>query len=168
MVDVLNDPSDETSQRERRRIEKSDGESHSGRNPRGVPQPMSGGMRLERGDYGEQNRKGEHENCAFLREATVTCMSGQQGRQRSLNTRLTEQPCEAEPNVGHRCGKCGAGDCICPVVENESSCRHWNRKRRSNELSVKLCSRGSLHKMTGFQVLHEVPCPVANFRTWYA
>lgn|SRR6267142_6664947 len=128
MVDVLNDPSDETSERERRRIEKSDGESYSGRNPRGVPQPMSRGMRLERRDSGKQNRKGEHENCAFLREATVTCTSGQQGRQRPLNPRLTKQPCEAEPNVGHRCGKCGTGDFIRPVVEYESSCRDRNRK----------------------------------------
>ena len=90
MVDVLNDPSDETSERERRRIEKSDSESHSGRNPRGIPQPMSGGMRLECGDYGEQNRKGEHEDCAFLREATVTCTSGQQGHQRLLNLKAYE------------------------------------------------------------------------------
>jgi len=53
MVDVLNDTSDETSERKRRSIEKSDSESHSGRDPLGVPRSMSGGMRLERGDQDE-------------------------------------------------------------------------------------------------------------------
>ena len=53
MVDVLNDTSDETSERKRRSIEKSDGESHSRRDPLGVPQSMSRGMRLERGDQDE-------------------------------------------------------------------------------------------------------------------
>ena len=37
MVDVLNDTSDETSERKRRSIEKSDGESYSSRDPLGVP-----------------------------------------------------------------------------------------------------------------------------------
>jgi hypothetical protein len=85
-------------------------------------------MCLDRGDHGEQNRKREHENCAFLREATVTCTSDQQGRRCPLNPWLTKQPCEAEPNVGHRRRKCGAGDFIRPVIEDESSCRHWNRE----------------------------------------
>jgi hypothetical protein len=53
MVDVLNDTSDETSERKRRCIEKSDGESHSRRDPLGVPQSMFRGMRLERRDQDE-------------------------------------------------------------------------------------------------------------------
>jgi hypothetical protein len=53
MVDVLNDTSNETSDRKRRSIEKSDGESHSRRDPFGVPRSLSGGMRLERRDQNE-------------------------------------------------------------------------------------------------------------------
>ena len=33
-------------------------------------------MRLERGDQGEHNRGGEHEDRAFLREAAVACTFG--------------------------------------------------------------------------------------------
>jgi len=76
MVDVLNDTSDETSERKRRSIEESDGESHSRRDPLGVPRSMSRGMRLECGDQDEQNRKEGHKTCAFFWEATVTCTSG--------------------------------------------------------------------------------------------
>ena len=76
MVDMLNDTSDETCERKGRSIEKPDGERYPRRNPRGVPQPMSGGIRLERRDQGEQNREKDHENCALLREATITCISG--------------------------------------------------------------------------------------------
>lgn len=53
VVDVLNDTSDETSDRKRRSIEKSDGESHSRRDPLGVPRSLSGGMRFECGDQDE-------------------------------------------------------------------------------------------------------------------
>jgi hypothetical protein len=116
MVDVLDYTSDEACERERRSIEESDGESHSGRNPLGVPRSTLRRVRLERGDQAEHNRRGEHEDCAFLWEATVACSSSQQGVKGLLYPRLTKQPCKAEPNIGHWYGKRGAWDRISPVV----------------------------------------------------
>jgi hypothetical protein len=78
VIDVLNDTSDETREREAGRIEKSDSESHPRRDPLGVPQPTPGRMSLERRDQGEDGRGGKHKDRAVLWKAAVTCSSGQQ------------------------------------------------------------------------------------------
>ena len=76
MVEVLDYTSDEASERKGRSVEESHSEGHSRRNPLGVPQSTPRSMRLECGDKGEHNRRGEHEDRAFLWEATVACTFG--------------------------------------------------------------------------------------------
>ena len=116
MIEILDDTSDETRNREGWCVEKSNSESHPRRDPLGVPQPTPGRMSLEHRDQSKDDRRGKHKDRALLGKAAVACPSGQQRGHSMQESGPTKQPGEIEPHIGSWGGERGAGDRIRFIV----------------------------------------------------